>query len=129
MPRPRMPERCWGCGAKATRYCDYILALPIVDYHDHAHRYPITTLEVDHPTCDRPLCAQCASWPTGVFLCGEDVDPLDYCAPHLAAWEREDPTPMLDEAGLAALRAQLAQQGPKHNVIPFPERGWPPRRR
>lgn len=114
MPRPPKVEGCWSCGRPATRLCDYILASPIVGYNQM--RRPFTSSEVDPPTCDRPLCETHAYWPQGMFLCGEDVDTLDYCAAHLAAYERDDYIPLLSEEAIAALRQRLAQERPKHNI-------------
>ena len=111
-----MPQinRCWQCGALATRLCDYRIAWTIVG--STKQRTPYTSSTAEHPTCGRALCAACATPPPGLFLCGEGMEPLDYCGPHVTAWIREAPVPLLDRDGIARLRARLAAACPPHQL-------------
>jgi hypothetical protein len=114
METPKNPY-CWHCGAAASRQCDYQIAIFIVGYTKQ--KTPFTSSTVEHPTCDRFLCEACASPPPGLFLCGTDTERLDYCPPHVRAWEQEAFVPLLSEEGIQFLRGRLAQERPKTRLV------------
>jgi hypothetical protein len=80
---PNAAPRCF-CGARATQLCDYIIASPLAGINKQ-----LTSLALDPYTCDMPLCEAHARWPKGVFICGRDVEPFEYCPLHIQAHEAD----------------------------------------
>jgi hypothetical protein len=67
--------RC-GCGKPATRLCDSLRPLAPGE---------LRSLRDPPPTCDEPLCEDCATQVGVSFACGEsgcDCDSVDLCPAH-----------------------------------------------